>query len=129
VKALIIGILAIATLVLSAVFMPWTELGFGLDKEEITDRSMLRGPLNAFAAKMEPMNGLANDLKTNVVNNLNEEVKINGGDPSPKWDKAVKAGNYAYVLFMAAAMTTAALAIMMIGVEDAEEKTILPVKK
>ncbi len=38
-------------------------------------------------------------------------------------------GNYAYALFMFAALILGAIAIVLIGREDAEEKTILPLKK
>jgi hypothetical protein len=38
-------------------------------------------------------------------------------------------GDYAYALFLFAALCVAAVAIILIGREDAEEKTVLPVKK
>ncbi len=38
-------------------------------------------------------------------------------------------GEYAYSLFMFVSLVIASIAIVLIGREDAEEKTILPVKK
>ena len=43
--------------------------------------------------------------------------------------KATLVGDYSYALVMGGAMVAAALAIMLIGKEEAEEKLILPVKK
>lgn len=129
-KDLVILILAGATLVLSLIFQPWCELGFGLDKNEITTRSMLEGPLNGLAEMTKPLTGVAESIKNQVQTKLAEQAKANGvTTPNPNWNKDVLAGNYAYVAVMALALVAAATAIILVGREEAEEKLVLPVKK
>ncbi|HEY9786166.1 MAG TPA: hypothetical protein V6D17_12235 [Candidatus Obscuribacterales bacterium] len=67
------------------------------------------------------------------VSNLFNELKASLGDPLVKQLQAAGAqaqlGDYGYALFMFVALCAAAVAIMIIGKEDSEEKTILPLKK
>ena len=129
-KGILVCILALACLGLSVVFQPWAELGFGgMDKSDITTAPMLSGPLHALCDAYSGLGGLGQSLRTQVVNKLDEEAKLNGGTPDPAWNKPVKAGNYAYAYFMSFAMVAAAIAIILIGREDAEEKLVLPLGK
>ena len=79
-KGILVCILALACLGLSLVFQPWAELGFGgMDKNDITTAPMLSGPLHALCDAYSGLGGLGQTLRTQVVNKLDEEAKLNGG--------------------------------------------------
>jgi len=129
VKGIIICILALFTLGLSLVFQPWAELGFCLDPKDITTASLLGPPLHALADAYSGLKGLGLKMQAQTVDQLTEEAHENGVKPDPEWRNPVLSGDYAYVYFMSFALVAAAIAIILIGREDAEEKTVLPVKK
>ena len=58
---------------------------------------------------------------------LTKYLEGKGVSVNPK--STASLGDYGYILFMGVALTIAGIAIMIIGREDAEEKTVLPVKK
>jgi hypothetical protein len=129
VKGIVIGILALACLVLSVVFQPWAEMGFGVDPNELATDSLLGPPLHSLANWYQQFNGIASSVQTQIKGKLDEEAKETGATPDPDWSKPVIAGNYTYGAVMAFAMFAAAVAIIVIGREDAEEKTVIPIKK
>jgi hypothetical protein len=108
-KDLLIFVLAAICFCVSIVLMPWSELGFTGDFP--TWLAWAMGPLGVTAFFQQLPWG------PHITQFLTEQgAKKNFGD-------------YAYVLFMCAAMCAAAIAIVLIGKEEAEEKTILPIKK
>jgi hypothetical protein len=129
VKGIIIGILAIACLVLSVVFQPWAEMGFGTDPNELATDSLLAQPVHALAGWYSQFDGMAKSLQSDIKGKLDQEAIQTGAKPDPDWGKSVIAGNYTYVYVMAFAMFASAVAIIVIGREDAEEKTVIPIKK
>lgn len=109
-KALFVCAIAAAVFVVSIVFMPWSELGF-------------TGNFPAWLDwLMQPLG---------VVKQFNDMLPI--GDHLKEFLQKAGAtknfGDYAYSLFIGFALTLAAIAIILVGKEDAEEKTILPIKK
>jgi hypothetical protein len=108
-KVISIVILAAACFLVSIIFMPWSELNFTGNFP--TWLAWATGPLGvtAFFHSIPGGDSLTDFLKT-------QGAQKNFGD-------------YAYVLFMGLAMVASAIAIVIIGREDAEEKTVLPVKK
>ncbi|MCC7529628.1 MAG: hypothetical protein IT342_13975 [Candidatus Melainabacteria bacterium] len=104
-----------------SVLMAWSELGFaGTLPDWLTDlttRLGLHGMIAGFFNSLTP--GLGNDLV--------EYLKGKGVSVNPK--STASLGDYGYILFMGVALTLAGIGIMIIGREDAEEKTVLPVKK
>jgi hypothetical protein len=129
VKGIVIGILAIACLVLSVVFQPWAEMGFGVDPNELANDSLLAAPIHSLANWYQQFSGQAATLQGEIKGKLDEEAKETGATPDPDWGKSAIAGNYTYVYVMAFAMFASAIAIIVIGREDAEEKTVIPIKK
>jgi len=109
VKFIVIFILAAACLAVSIVLMPWAELNFTGDFP------------TWLAWAMDPL-GVASFFHS-----------LPWGTPLTDFLTAQGAkgnfGDYAYALFMALAMVASAIAIVIVGKEDAEEKTVLPVKK
>lgn len=130
-KGIVICILAAFTVVVSVIFQPWAELGFCLDPKDITTVSLLAGPLHWLSDQYSAfgLKDLGLKLQGQTVDDLTEEAKQNGVKPDPDWKNPVLSGDYAYVYFMSFSLVAAAIAIILIGREDAEEKTVLPVKK
>lgn len=109
-KGLLILVLG-AVVVAASVLMLWSELNFtGSFPEWI---AWLAGPLG--------VSNLFNDLSKSLGTQLTDFLKAKGAEGS--------VGDYGYMLFMFGALCLAAVAIMIIGKEDAEEKTVLPSKK
>jgi hypothetical protein len=104
-----IAILAAACFIVSVIFMPWSELNFTGDFP--TWLAWVMGPL-----------GVASFFHS-----------LPWGDSLKEFLSAQGAkthfGDYAYALFMGVAMAVAAIAIVLVGREEAEEKTVLPIKK
>jgi hypothetical protein len=102
-------------------------MGFGT---EITNTSMLEDPLKGLAKAYDGLSNKGKELQGIFVDNLKETAKANGLDQVPSdMETPNIAGRYAYILFVAIALVAAAVAIILIGREDAEEKLVLPVKK
>jgi hypothetical protein len=108
-KFIVIPILAVAALLVSVILMPWSELNFTGDFP--TWLAWAMGPLGVAAFFHSIPWG--DQLKDFL---LAQGAKTHFGD-------------YAYALFMGLAMVAAAIAIVIVGREEAEEKTVLPVKK
>lgn len=132
-KDVLVIILAVVCVGLSLVCQPWAEMGFGVDKNELptAENSLLAEPLHALANAYasSPLKDFADNCQKHITGELNEEAHENGLKPDPDWNKAVLSGDYAYVLVMGLAMTAAAIAIILIGREESEEKLVLPAKK
>jgi hypothetical protein len=97
-----------------SVFMPWAELGLPTSATAIPEPA--KSVLSAVG-----MSGIFDGL-----GGLKEQAAaIVKSVPSHDTNFAY----YVYSVFLALAMTAAALAILIVGKEDAEEKTILPEKK
>jgi hypothetical protein len=101
--------MALAVLVLSVVFLVWSELGLNGNFP----------PWLAWALNPLGISKIYSDLPW--AKPLQDYLIAQGARSN--------FGDYAYCLFMGLAITIAAIAIVMIGREDAEEKTVLPVKK
>lgn len=104
-----------------SVLMAWSELGFAGTLPDwladLTSRIGLHGPISGFFNSLTP--GLGGDLTKYLTD---KGVSVN-----PK--STASLGDYGYILFMGVALVVAGIGIMIIGREDAEEKTVLPVKK
>lgn len=104
-----------------SVLMAWSELGFaGTLPDWLTDlttRIGLHGMISGF------FNSLTPTLGTDLTKYLQDK----GVSVNPK--STASLGDYGYILFMGVALVVAGIGIMIIGKEDAEEKTVLPVKK
>jgi len=104
-----------------SVLMAWSELGFaGTLPDWLTDlttRIGLHGTISGF------FNSLTPSLGTDLTKYLQDK----GVSVNPK--STASLGDYGYILFMGVALVVAGIGIMIIGKEDAEEKTVLPVKK
>jgi heme exporter protein D len=101
-------ILATSCLLISVVLLPWAELGFSGKFPDWLNWAMTPHVTDFFyciPGKEEFTKFLQN-----------QGARANFGD-------------YAYSLFMCLAITIAAVAIVIVGREDAEEKTVLPIKK
>lgn len=107
-----IAILVLAAVCVSAsVLMAWSELGYtGKFPEWI---AWLMQPLGISAQFNQLSDGPGKELTEFLTK---AGAKSNFGD-------------YGYALFMFVAMCAAAIAIMIIGREDSEEKTVIPAKK
>jgi hypothetical protein len=90
--------------------MPWSELNFTGNFP----------PWCAWALKPLGVSAFFNTY-TQLGAQLQETLQAHGAEN--------KFGDYAYVLMMAIAMVLAAVAIIIVGRDDAEEKTLLPTKK
>lgn len=104
-----------------SVLMAWSELGFaGTLPDWLTDlttRIGLHGMISGF------FNSLTPTLGTDLTKYLQDK----GVSVNPK--STASLGDYGYILFMGVALVVAGIGIMIIGKEDAEEKTVLPVEK
>jgi hypothetical protein len=111
-KDIVIVVFALLCLTVSAVLQPWAELGFS-------------GNFPAWLYGVAQQTGgveLFNELGNGTLaKNIQEYLTSQGAKTN--------LGDYAYALFMFVALIVAAVAIVLIGREDAEEKTVLPVKK
>ncbi len=115
-------ILAFAGAVVAvSVLMAWSELGFAGTLPDwladLTNRIGLHGMISGFFNSLTP--GLGGDLT--------KYLQEKGVSVNPK--STASLGDYGYILFMGVALVVAGIGIMIIGREDAEEKTVLPVKK
>lgn len=115
-------ILAFAGVVVAvSVLMAWSELGFAGTLPnwlaDLTTRLGLHATISGFFNSLTP--GLGGDL---VGYLQGKGVSVN-----PK--STASLGDYGYILFMGVALVVGGIGIMIIGKEDAEEKTVLPVKK
>lgn len=104
-----------------SVLMAWSELGFvGTLPDWLHDllsRIGLQKPVSEFFNSLTP--GMGNDLTKFLES---KGVSVNS-------KSTASLGDYGYILFMGFALILAGVGIMIIGREDAEEKTVLPVKK
>jgi hypothetical protein len=104
-----------------SVLMAWSELGFtGTTPDWLTDLTSRIGLHGAIA-------GFFNSITPSLGEDLTKYLQGKGVSVNPK--STASLGDYGYILFMGVALTIAGIAIMIIGREDAEEKTVLPVKK
>jgi hypothetical protein len=104
-----------------SVLMAWSELGFAGKLPDwladLTTRIGLHGAISGFFNSLTP--GLGGDLT--------KYLQDKGVSVNPK--STASLGDYGYILFMGLALVVGGIGIMIIGREDAEEKTVLPVKK
>jgi len=108
-KFIVISILATACFLVSVILMPWSELNFSGNFPNWI--AWATGPLGVA--------GFFHSIPWG--DSLTEYLKTQGAQKN--------FGDYAYALFMGMAMVASAIAIVIVGREDAEEKTIIPVKK
>jgi hypothetical protein len=104
-----------------SVLMAWSELGFSGTLpdwlSDLTSRIGLHGLISESF----------NNLKPGMGADLTKFLESKGVSVNPK--STASLGDYGYILFMGIALVIAGIAIMIIGKEDAEEKTVIPVKK
>ncbi len=104
-----------------SILMAWSELGFAGNLPDwladLTTRIGLHDAISGFFNSLTP--GMGNDLLT----------YLKGKGVTVNEKSTASLGDYGYILFMGLALTVAGIGIMIIGREDAEEKTVLPVKK
>jgi hypothetical protein len=100
---------------LASILMPWAELH--LPETAGQANMMMPDFLRPLVEILKPLGALLRPVRELVVKQLPESS-----------DPAIFS-YYAYSLFLALALIAAALAINAIGREEAEEKTVLPVKK
>lgn len=104
-----------------SVLMAWSELGFSGTLpdwlSDLTSRIGLHGLISESF----------NNLKPGMGADLTKFLEGKGVSVNPK--STASLGDYGYILFMGIALVIAGIAIMIIGKEDAEEKTVIPVKK
>jgi NADH:ubiquinone oxidoreductase subunit 6 (subunit J) len=122
IKAVLIAVIAVVVFIGSVVFMPWAELGFGLDKKEV--------PGWATGIVASPLYQSLQSTGQDSYDKLNKAItKTDAQQNGTATMTALIAGNYTYAFAMAILLILASVGIMLIGREDSEEKTILPVKK
>lgn len=111
-KDIVIVMLALSCVAVSLIMQPWAELGF-------------TGNFPAWLSGIAEHTGLAeyfNQLgKSDFAHDIQAYLSGQGAKSN--------LGDYAYALFMFVALIVASIAIVLIGLEDAEEKTVLPIKK
>lgn len=117
-----IVILGLGAVVLGmSLLMAWSELGFtGVFPDWLNDL-MTRLHLKDITA------GLFDTLQKGLGADITKFLSGAGVSVNP--NSTASLGDYGYAIFMTIALTAAGIAIMVIGREDAEEKTVLPVKK
>ena len=113
IKDLTLLALALICLLVSLILQPWAELGFTGKFPPWLAWAM--DPLHI--AKIFTWLG-----ETTIAKNIHAYLTAQGA-------VANNFGDYAYALFLFVALIAGAVAIVLIGREDAEEKTVLPVKK
>lgn len=148
-KSIFVFLFAAVVVGLSILVQPMAELGFGLDKEAIPVQSAAgaerlgRKPpepgasisLSGFLINSMVDSSICKGLQSNgeaAITFLKKQLIKQGADPNDlTGDKfTVVAGDYSYALVMGLALTVAGIAIIIAGNEgEAEEKTILPLKK
>jgi len=101
--------LAVTCFLVSIVLLPWSELGFNGNFPDWLSWAMTPLGVASLFKDIPWGQSIESFLKA-------QGAKANFGD-------------YAYSLFMCVAITVAAVAIVLVGKEDAEEKTVLPIKK
>jgi|SRR6516225_9437610 hypothetical protein len=110
-KDVLIIVLAATCVIVSLILLPWAELGFKGDFPAWL--SWLTGALGIDKCFNELGNcQFAKDI---------QEYLVQQG--------AKNFGEYAYSLFLFIALVVAAIAIILIGREESEEKLLLPAKK
>lgn len=115
-------LLAFAGVVLAVSgLMAWSELGFAGTLPDWLNDLLSRIGLSKLVS--DQFNGLTPSLGNDLLNFL----KGKGVSVNPK--STASLGDYGYILFMGVALIVAGIGIMVIGREDAEEKTVIPVKK
>lgn len=111
-KDIVIIVLAALALGISLLLQPWAELGFS-------------GNFPAWLAWAMDALGVSKFFHelgaSQMAKDIQEYLASQGAQAN--------FGDYAYCLFLFAALILAAIAIVLIGREDAEEKTLLPSKK
>ncbi|HEY9713606.1 MAG TPA: hypothetical protein V6C72_09045 [Chroococcales cyanobacterium] len=122
VKGLIILCVAVAVVGISLLLQPWSELGFGFDEKQVPEWAKPIVASSVFQ-QLKPYGEKARDYLVGKTKTEQAE-----GEATTNLD-ALNVGNYTYALVMAIAMVLAAFAIILIGREDSEEKTYVPVKK
>jgi hypothetical protein len=101
-------VISVACLGCAVVLMPWSELNFGADPHQLTTWGKA-------LCEMPPMNGLSN-----LAQQVTTYLKANGAESN--------FGDYMYALVIFGILTLLGLVFMAVGREEAEEKTVLPVK-
>lgn len=115
-------LLAFAGVVLAVSgLMAWSELGFAGTLPDWLNDLLSRIGLSKLVS--DQFNGLTPSLGNDLLNFL----KGKGVSVNPK--STASLGDYGYILFMGVALIVAGIGIMVIGREDAEEKTVIPMKK
>jgi hypothetical protein len=109
-KDLLTIFLALVGLATSLLFMPWAELNFGWQFPPWLRVILVPIGVPKIFQELQP---LADKIR-NLLLQAGAENHF---------------GDYAYMAFLALAMIAAAIAIHLIGREEAEEKTLLPQKK
>ena len=111
-KDVLIIVLAATCLMVSLVLQPWAELGF-------------KGDFPAWISWLTGWLGIDkffNELGScQFAKDIQEFLSQQGAQAN--------FGEYAYCLFLFVALIVAAIAIILIGREESEEKLLLPVKK
>lgn len=122
VKGVIILVLAVAVVGISLLLQPWSELGFGVeeDKVPIWAKGIVASPV------YQSLKPLGNDITKFLTERTAQEEKEEG---TVAQLNPLVIGNYSYAITMCIALILASIAIIAVGREDAEEKTVLPVKK
>ncbi len=138
-KAIFIWVFAGMVIVLSLFVQPLAETGFGLDKAAIPnqrpDQPGEKISLSGFVINQmvdSPVCKSLHQYGEEAIQYLKQQLLKAGADPNDlTGDKfTVVAGDYSYALVMGLALTIAGIAIILAGNEgEAEEKTILPLKK
>ncbi len=109
VKSVFVEVVAILCLVAALILQPWSELNFNPDAMPVWLNAIVPG-LKGLMAPLAPLGDLASAA-----------LKANGA--------TTNLGDYMYALVMFGIMTLIGIAYILVGREEAEEKTILPVKK
>lgn len=99
----------------ASLLMPWAELHLPETAQQA--KMMMPDFLRPLVEILKPLGILLRPVRDWAVSRL------------PEANNPVEFSYYAYSFFLALALIAAAFAINAIGREDAEEKTILPVKK
>lgn len=106
---------------LTSLLMAWSELGFtGVFPDWLNDL-MTRLHLKEVTA------GLFDTLQKGPGADITKFLTSAGVSVNP--NSTASLGDYGYIVFMSFALIAAGIAIIVIGKEDSEEITVLPVKK
>ncbi len=125
-KLAVVAVVALVVVSLSLMLMPWAESGFGFDKTALPVWSQPIFENEPFTS-LKPLGDWA---QKSISDALAAASHVDKDDQNAKGQSnPFLAGDYTYAMVMGLAMVLAALAIMFVGKEDAEEKLILPAKK